>query len=418
MKPKNIFIDCTATYYTGLNTGIQRVVKNIIARTDYIEKEFGIKCTPVVLKKNEFVAIAKEDLLSRKPNQNVLKAKALLSKILPLKIYFFAKSLYGRLFLLFAKPTIKAPSITINESDILLGVDVFWELGFFEAIKAYKEKYKIYFFLLIYDIIPLLFPQYYRDQIPKKFKKYFSQTSVYDAILTTSYANVNQIKQLDENIYKGIKTKPIGVFTLGSDIRPLNVSKTNEHLEHITKDSEVYLMVGTIEPRKNHDLVLNAFEKIWERDLSKKLVIVGRIGWLCQHTLKRIKSSKYYNKNLFMFNQLNDQDLTFLYKNAKAVIVASAIEGFGLPLVEAMYYNIPVIASDIEVFREVGKQYPIYFSLSNIDSLINAINSVNSKKFDSVSFKPYTWDESVKELISTTLRIYENLINNTKAEER
>lgn len=412
-KPKNIFIDCTATYYTGLNTGIQRVVRNVIERIDYIEETFGIKCTPVILKENEFIAISKEELLSRKPNPNVLKAKALLSKILPSKIYFFAKNLYGRLFLLFAKPSIEAPPIKPRSGDILLGIDVFWELGLFKAIQVYKEKYKIYFFLLVYDIIPLLFPHYYRDQTPKKFQKYFAQTSVFDAIITTSYANVRQIKNLNEKEFKEISKKPVAVFSLGSDIEPLNQSNNHdEQLENIFGNSEVFLMVGTIEPRKNHDFVLGAFEKIWKKDTTKKLIIAGRIGWLCEQTLKKIKSSKYYNKNLFMFNHLSDEDLVFLYNNAKAVILASSIEGFGLPLVEAMYYNIPVIASGIEVFKEIGKNYPAYFSLSNLDSLIEAVYKIERNTQE--SFKPLSWNESTKQLIEQTINLYSMIKNQSE----
>ncbi|SDC96006.1 alpha-1,2-rhamnosyltransferase [Desulfurella multipotens] len=415
-KPKNIFIDCTATYYTGLNTGIQRVVRNIIARVDYIETNFGIKCTPVILKEGQFIPISKEDLLNKKPDPKVLKAKVLLSKILPSKVYFFAKNLYGRLFLFFAKPSIKANPIVPQKGDIILGIDVFWELGLFEAIIKYKKQFGIFFILLIYDIIPLMFPKYYRDQTPKKFKANFKKTDVFDAIVTTSHANVYQIKKLSENEFSGISKKLIDVFSLGSDIKPLTQSVNhNEHIEDIVKNSKIFLMVGTLEPRKNHNFVLDAFEKIWENDLSKKLIIVGRIGWLCENTLKRIKSSKYYNKNLFMFNFLNDEDLSYLYKNAAAVIVASTIEGFGLPLAEAMYYNVPVIASDIDVFREIGGSYPIYFNLSSIDSLVDAINNVKPLADKTQTIKLTTWDDSATQLIDKTLILYNQLRTNSEA---
>jgi alpha-1,2-rhamnosyltransferase len=415
VKPKNIFIDCTATYYTGLNTGIQRVVRNIIARIDDIEKDFGIKCTPVILKNEKFIAITKEDLLQRKPSQNVQKIKILLSKILPSKIYFFLKNTYGKLFLMFSKPTIDAPSIEIGADDILFGVDVFWELGFFNIVERYKKLYNFKFFLLVYDIIPILFPNFYRDQTPKKFNRYFSKTYLFDAIFTTSFANAEQIKSLDEKVFPNISKKPIEVFYLGSDIKSIQGSQNpKEEILQITQSNDVYLMIGTLEPRKNHDFVLNAFEKIWSLGSSKKLIIAGRIGWLCEDTLKRIRSSKYYNKNLFFFSHLSDDDINYLYKHSKALILASKIEGFGLPLVEAMYHNLAVIASDIAVFREVGKDYPIYFSLSNIDSLIDAIHNVEHKKANVSFSSPISWDDSVKELFSKVLKVYQDLINKNK----
>jgi len=100
-----------------------------------------------------------------------------------------------------------------------------------------------------------------------------------------------------------------------------------------------------------------------------------------------------------------------LYKNATAVIVASSIEGFGLPLVEAMFYNVPVIASDIEVFREIGGIYPTYFSLSNIDSLIDAVNQAKPKIAKNQAIKPTSWDDSANQLINKTLILYNDLKN-------
>ncbi|MGC8791740.1 MAG: glycosyltransferase, partial [Desulfurella sp.] len=217
------------------------------------------------------------------------------------------------------------------------------------------------------------------------------------------YITISKSEQINiDNYLKSQKiNKPIEYFYLGAD---LPKSKEDESIQsdifNITKNP-YFLIVGTIEPRKGQSIVVEAFEYLWNNGFSDALVIVGKYACESQNLLNRILSSPYYNTKLFMFNNCNDSELNFLYNNTKALIFASQREGFGLPLVEAMQYKKPIIASDIEVFREVGGAYPIYFKPYDVNDLVNKIKFFikqphNFKEKETPSL--LSWDESLEML--------------------
>jgi glycosyltransferase involved in cell wall biosynthesis len=135
----------------------------------------------------------------------------------------------------------------------------------------------------------------------------------------------------------------------------------------------VYLAVGTVEPRKNHRLVLDVFERLWADGIAARLLIFGRLGWRSDELARRIRQHAQFGRLLVWFESGSDAELDHAYRHASALIFASSCEGFGLPLVEAMHYGLPVIASDIDVFREIGADYPTYFDLADARTLEQAL---------------------------------------------
>ena len=107
--------------------------------------------------------------------------------------------------------------------------------------------------------------------------------------------------------------------------------------------------------------ILLAFERLWSEGSDASLIFFGRGGWRSYDLLMRLRSHPMVGRHLFWFEDGSDADLAFAYRRASALIFASRCEGFGLPLVEAMRYGLPVLASDIPVFREVGGDYPDFF---------------------------------------------------------
>lgn len=133
------------------------------------------------------------------------------------------------------------------------------------------------------------------------------------------------------------------------------------------------MAVSTIEPRKNHSYLLDAFELLWAQQSPVRLCIIGRVGWKCDDLIKRIEGHPEFGRRLFMFNQLDDAGLEYAYARAKALVSCSHDEGFGLPLVEAMQRGLPVMGSDIPVFHEVGGEYMAYFDLQAPQSLADVV---------------------------------------------
>jgi alpha-1,2-rhamnosyltransferase len=167
-------------------------------------------------------------------------------------------------------------------------------------------------------------------------------------------------------------------------------------------------MVSTIEPRKNHGYLLDAFERAWAAGSTARLCIAGRIGWKCDALLERIRNHPELNRRLFMFNDLSDTSLEYAYAQASALVFPSFVEGFGLPLVEAMQRGLPAMGSDIAVFREIGGEFMAYFDLLDPQSLADLIETYQrSGQFpaarDVADWRWIGWREASEQLATRSL---------------
>lgn len=125
-----------------------------------------------------------------------------------------------------------------------------------------------------------------------------------------------------------------------------------------------YLHVGTIEPRKDIEMLVAAFNQAQLRDVN--LYLVGRQGW---QALKRLPSRVHY------IGQVQDAHLVWLYHRALALVSTSRYEGFGLPPAEALSLSCPVILRDIPVYRELFKDHPHCAMFSETAELVDLLRS-------------------------------------------
>jgi len=109
--------------------------------------------------------------------------------------------------------------------------------------------------------------------------------------------------------------------------------------------------VGTLEPRKGYDDLLDAFELLWADDCAATLVIVGAPGWKTTPLQRRVRSHPEFGRRLQWMTELDDAGLATLYSSARGLVATSYGEGFGLPVLEAVARNCPVLARDIPAFR-------------------------------------------------------------------
>ena len=129
-------------------------------------------------------------------------------------------------------------------------------------------------------------------------------------------------------------------------------------------------MVGTIEPRKGHMQVLDAFDQLWSQGMDINLIIAGAEGWrhlrqdmrrTIPQIVARLRSHRERGRRLFWVNGPSDEYLEKIYATSSCLIAASEGEGFGLPLIEAARHKLPIIARDIPVFREVAGEHALLF---------------------------------------------------------
>jgi alpha-1,2-rhamnosyltransferase len=251
---------------------------------------------------------------------------------------------------------------------------------------------------MIYDIIPVRFPQFCDDINRSAFLDYLPEVlRLCDGIICISRYTMTEALGYCNRM--GINREiSSDYFHLGADFVTLQTgAEVDAKLTNDLGDDGLFLMVGTIEPRKNHVFVVEAFERLWERGSTLKLCIVGKVGWKCHAIIKKITENRFFNRFLFFNTDLNDNDLAYCFSKSSAVIIASIVEGFGLPLIEAMHFGKVVLASDIPVFREIGGEYPYYFLLGDTDALIDGIVLASEGKLSRQgAVKSWlSWDESI-----------------------
>jgi len=121
-----------------------------------------------------------------------------------------------------------------------------------------------------------------------------------------------------------------------------------------------FVVLGTIEPRKNHSLLLHIWRHLVAElgDAAPQLVVIGQRGWECEQVVDLLDRCAALKGHVTELPRCDDRELATWLRHAQALLFPSFVEGFGMPLVEALMLHVPVIASEIPVFREIAGDIP------------------------------------------------------------
>jgi glycosyltransferase involved in cell wall biosynthesis len=236
----------------------------------------------------------------------------------------------------------------------------------------------------VYDLLPVRMPHRFPQGTADMHARWLACIGRHaDGLLCISRSVADDVRQwLDEHPPARNGELAIGYFHPGNDpaaTRPsTGLPADAETWLARWRATPAFLMVGTIEPRKGHAFVLDAFERLWAQGAEVTLVIVGREGWMSDDLVVRLRTHPQLEKRLFWLERASDEYLERIYDVARALVAASEGEGFGLPLVEAARRGLPVIARDIPVFREVSSSFARYFDGDDVDSLVEALRQAAS----------------------------------------
>lgn len=262
----------------------------------------------------------------------------------------------------------------------------------------------------IHDLTTILYPRYHTKSNIFLHKQRFRNMKKVDAILTNSEHTKKDIIE-----YLNIKPEKIFVTHLGAGehFKPLDGALVDPVLQKYNIKRPYILFIGTLEPRKNVQLLIKAFDNLKKRhDLPHQLVLVGGKGWMCEKILKEIESSDY-KKDINQPGYVADADLPALMNGADVFVYPSFYEGFGLPILEAMQCGTPVITSNTSSMPEVGGKACLYIDPKDSDWLSHQIYKVisdtnlrkNLSENGIVRAKDFSWEKCARE----TLKVYESL---------
>lgn len=300
-----------------------------------------------------------------------------------------------------------------NGPDILLLLDSTWDMQMWAAVDEFRASGGRVCAVL-YDLIPFSHPETVEDHTRKMHTTWWLEAPLHvDCVACISQTVRNQYLAWQEGqpLARRLLPEQVTYFYLGSELSPDAGEAGDRFVELGYLKAPYYLVVGSIEPRKNHVLILDAFEMLWGEGEAVSLVIVGGHGWKCESVLSRIYAHPMFNKRLFLIRQASDAELGHLYSNAAALVFASIAEGFGLPIVEAYQRGARVICSDIPVFREIAGDRAGYFNSADPASLAEAIakdGELALRRQSSVAganMAWLSWRESAEQLLTRVLAL-------------
>lgn len=270
--------------------------------------------------------------------------------------------------------------ISVQAGDVFLGLDLSAHMipRHFSQLAAWKRQgVRLYFTL--YDILALQHPEWFSPTLAKAIWRWFRAVTILaDSILCISPAVENEVRAWHESQYRlKAGTVATAVIPMGGDFQatlpstglPAGFDRMCECL----KDRKFALMVGTVEPRKGHAQVVAAFEAMWRAGHETTLVVVGKPGWKTQPLQSKMRALAASSNRLIWLEDASDEALETLYKLSDGVVMASLGEGFGLPLIEALGYEKPLLVRDLEVFRSHARDGIVYFATTDPNELADVI---------------------------------------------
>lgn len=213
----------------------------------------------------------------------------------------------------------------------------------------------------IHDVVPFVFKKYGR------FQQFYVETiTKLSAIASDKIITVSENSKKDLKKYLNVsKDKIIVVY---NTIIPSLI-----HEKKLDKKEKFFITVSTVQPGKNLLRLIEAFERFSQTEKDYKLIIVGNLGWQYEDIMILIDKLKLNDKVQFS-GYLTDNDLENLYRRAKALLYVSLYEGFGIPPLEAMNYNCPVVVSNVSSIPEVVGEVGIYVDPYNVEDIAKGIH--------------------------------------------
>lgn len=249
----------------------------------------------------------------------------------------------------------------------------------FATLMAFYHLQGIYF---LHDLIPIDYPEYCREGELQKHQRRLKNMAEAALVICNSYYTYERWVSYCQNKQLFFPKSIIAHLAVEERWHQLTINSLSNAslLHHILPHKPYFVILGTIEARKNHLLILNIWRILVQQlgEACPILVIIGKRGWECEQVFDILDRSIELRPVILELNTITDAELPLVLKKAQALLFPSFVEGFGLPLIEAFKAGIPVIASDIAAFREINQ---------DIAPLISPFNT-------------YAWLEEVKKYLT------------------
>ncbi len=296
---------------------------------------------------------------------------------------------------------------------VIGGSDIFYlpHLNFASFSKNSKN------IITVHDLSFLRYPEFF------SFRKNFwhwalnikKNINKFDKIIAVSQNTKNDLIELlnvseakIEVVYPGIS----------EDLTKFQEKDQNDDIDKLLKEKynlnkDFILYLGTIEPRKNISGLIKGYDKLRDSGIDCLLVLAGGWGWKTKQIKKDWQNSKY-RQDIRFIGYIKEDNKPLLYKMAKVFVYPSFYEGFGFPPLEAMYFGLPVISSNVSSLPEVLENAALLINPDKSDEIFQAMKLILSN--ESVRTKlieagynqanKFTWENTAQKY----LQVFEGMI--------
>lgn len=348
-RPRQLLVDVSVIYQSDAGTGIQRVVRAVLTGLKQALPA-DVQVVPVAAAQRRSYRVVPVDFLQTSDRPPL----AALTRV-------------GRR----------------QEGDVFLALDLAAHIQPRRARELHRWKRQgCRVAVVVYDLLPIRHPEWFSDGLVASFTQWIRlHAGLADTFLCISRWVAKDVANYLNEIGTARTLPPeIFAFPLGADLATTvpstGIAEQDAPALRLALENPTILCVGTIEPRKGHAEVVDAFEAQFEAGTGVApwgLVLVGRSGWKTEPLQERLRELSQSGKPFCWLEKASDEALEHLYDACSGVVVPSLDEGFGLPIIEGLAHGKPVLASDIGVFHELAAPGVSFFRFREAKALAQTI---------------------------------------------
>lgn len=349
LRPRQLLVDVSVIYQSDARTGIQRVVRAVLTGLEQALPA-NVQLVPVAAARRRSYRVVPADFLqtSERP------------------------------------PLAALPRVGRRRAgDVFLGLDLAAHIQPRRTRELYRWKRQgCRVAVVVYDLLPIRHPEWFSEGLVASFAQWMRlHARLADTFLCISrWVAKDVAAYLEEAGVVRPSAPQIFAFPLGADLATsvpsTGVAEQDAPALRLVREHATILCVGTVEPRKGHAQVVDAFEAQFEAGTDGVpwgLVLVGRAGWKTEPLQERLRELSQSGKPFAWLESASDETLEYLYEACTGVVVPSLDEGFGLPIIEGLAHRKPVLASDIGVFHELAAPGVSFFQSREARALARTI---------------------------------------------
>ncbi len=260
------------------------------------------------------------------------------------------------------------PAALIAPHDTVLVLGKIWDsTPLVNLMATRKRQIGFTYVQLVHDLIPLFQPQVFGEGLFDPYAQYaFETLASADTILCVSRSTERDVHRLARELH--FPEPHTVVVELGDS--PL-IDLPSERPSFVGENERFILSVGTVEARKNHQLLYQAWKLARERKVElPRLIVVGSVGWLVENMLYTIQHDPDTKNSITIHHGVSDAQKKWLFEHCLFTVFPSIYEGWGLPIAESLAYGKVCVASKASSMPEIAGQLLDYCSPFSTDELL------------------------------------------------